>query len=280
MGKVNDTIEAAKIQADALIKAADAAKINYNQLLNYQVKAISGIAGANKSVMPGLADTAVTLGKSFAESINPQIASEFYSYLSNLNPRWKEDAIGQQQEALYQVADYSRQLMTGELDKETIDQTMRTMAEYGYASGQFGGLASSNVARNLGLTSLQLKQQGAQLFTEAVSPLSARLLSTTKELMPPTINAGAMASQMLGYLAGSLGSSQTGQQGVIAAAQTNADIAWSSRLSAFNAQQDVNAMTINMAMFNKALKVQQENNKRNAFASVMGSIGAGIGTAS
>ena len=259
------------------IKAPEASSIDYDEMLKYQLKAVRGIADINKEVMPSMVEMAGKLGSSFASSANKSIASEFYQYLENVDPNWRKNALGQQENALNKVSDYANQLMTGALDQETIDNTMSTMSELGYSKGQFGGLAGSNVARNLGLTSIQLKSQGAQLFTEAVSPLSARLLSTTTSLMPQLVNPGAMGSQVLGFLAGGLGSSQQGQAGVIGAAQTNADLAWSSQLSALNLSMDKMALEQNQTMFNTALKVQQKNNIMYTIGGVVGSAG-GVGT--
>lgn len=252
----------------------EAPQIDYEAMLKYQLDAIRGISGLNKELMPDMVKQAREIGASFAGSLNPSIAGEFYKYLEGVNPNWKQDFIGTQQNAMRKVESFAEQLMSGKLDQETINNTMNTMAELGYSKGQFGGLASSNLARNLGLTSMQLKQQGAQLFTDAVSPLSARLLSTTTSLMPQIINPGAMASQILGYTAGALGSGQTGQQGVIGAAQTNVDLAWSSRLSGFNASMDQWANQQNLTMFNRALETQQRNN---SLAAVYGMVGYGAG---
>ena len=234
----------------------DAPQIDLEALNRAMATAASNTTQINIDAATRYAGTAGDLATSISNTINPQIAREFYSYLDNVNPNWRDNLIGSQDRALTQVSNYANELMTGVIPKDVVDNTMSSVMELGYKRGQFGGLAGSNVARNLGLTSLQLKDKGAELFTNGVSKLSNSLLQSTQALIPKTLDYNQLMGNIMGGLSSTLTNANGAQNAIAGAFQTNADLLWSSRLTAFNSEIDRRVNEQNMNMWQESINAQ------------------------
>ena len=155
---------------------------------------ISGINGAPKltsisEITSQAASAATTLNN--ADKIAGQ-ASEMANKLNQKYINQFNSAMPGYQQNMAKANKITTDYLAGKIPQDVVDQIFRSSAAKGFATGLYGGGIGRNiVARDLGLTSLQLQSAGAGLLDQ-----TARLAATVgRETMP--ITGAEFASQLI-----------------------------------------------------------------------------------
>jgi len=202
------------------------------------VDAAKDMAKFNLQLFAKSAKRLVPFTEKIVGEFDEYMAKRFYENIENVLPDAIETIISPQVEALEAVSGLAEQLISGELPTDVQDQIMRQRAELGISQGLFGPAQQYATARDLGLTSLDLQQLGAQLYTQGVSPLATSLQASVMGFQPPTVNLPGLYQSMLGQ---AVGISSVDPTGVM---QTTAQVGISNSQGMWNAQIGV----ANMAM--------------------------------
>jgi hypothetical protein len=250
--------------------------IDYAAMAQASVDAVKQIGEYNQGIFPGLVDQSILGSINFQNQLNPQLRENFFTALKWALPSGmsiedlKTSVIGTSLEGMKFTQSLAEQYATGNIPADAVVSMNKAMAESGVQAGRFGNIQTNNLAKSFGFLSMNMQDKAASLYGN-LSTLAGDLLGKVKALAPPTIDTGTTAFNMLNMLStGSMGSANTAQSGVIQAAQTNADLAWASKLSTFNAGMD-------QYMFDKQLKAQKEAQMYQLIGSLAGA-GAGVGT--
>ena len=194
---------------------------------------------------------AANQAQSVADILDPKMAEQFASELEAALPGYKN--------IVQSMSKATQDMISGKLPGDVQAQISQMTAEKNLQGGRYGGIAGNLTARDLGLTSLQLSQQGQ------VSAKSLLELVTTK-LMPPQIDVSKIFSENLSSnLSAGLGSAKIGESGAGLSSQGSLE---SARLASSNAQFSSNqAFEQEMANWNKqfenfALKYNMDKEAR------------------
>lgn len=163
--------------------------------------------------------------ESVAEDVpwmNATITREFEGALDSLYPRWRTDiveAAGDAQADSVQLTDVFRTrimpkvldaadgmsaqailntsaLLRGDIPKDVQDQLLRTRAEFAQQIGSRGQSAGNIVARDLGLTSLQLQEAGLNQ-SQAALGLGAQAYSIVNQTLQAPVTTGANVTNLM-----------------------------------------------------------------------------------
>lgn len=173
---------------------------------------------ASERVEEKLPDWRRAAGKSTAKDVpwlNRMITSEFEGALDRLYPSWREDIIGSaataQQDSIAttdrfrttvmpnvlaaademstQAIANSQSLLRGEIPDDVRSEILRTNAELSYQIGVRGQAQGNLVARDLGLTSLDLQSQGLAQSQQALG-LGAQAYSIVNQTLQMPVTTG------------------------------------------------------------------------------------------
>lgn len=234
------------------------------------VEAAKEMARWNVERYPHVADVSRSQAITSSRVLDQYMKDRFYGNIQDLLPTYKEDIIGTSRDSLMKTKDIADQLLTGEIPQDVRDQILRTRAEMNIGRGLYGEAASFATARDLGRTSYDLMMQGVDMTVNAVSPLTARLLSNTMSLQPPVTDVPGLTQQNQALLTGvGTVSPNATMQTMAQIGLGNADLAWSAKLSAFNAGMD-------MYQTSEYMDIMDTLSRRQMAASIFGSVlGAG-----
>lgn len=230
----------------------NAESIDYGAMSAAQVDAVKQIASFNVQQLPGYIDVATNEATRFSDYMNPRMKADFVRALEGVDKNYIQDIIGTSLESLNATRSYAQEMSSGVLPKDIFNSTMMALGEAGQSNG------------NSFLTPLRLmnkvserKAAGIQAYGQ-LSALSGDLLGKVKSLTPPIVDRPAMGANLLSMLGSTaMGSSTIAQQGIIQATQTNADLAWSSSLSKYNAALDQTQYANYISQMQKAERMQQ-----------------------
>lgn len=243
--------------------------------LEDQIAAAKEMAEYNLSQFPTITQTAVGAATRDASLLDQQMADRFYSGIENLMPNYRETFVGNPNQDLDAVRGIANQLMSGELPQDVKDAIQRYRAELGVSQGLFGEAAGYATARDLGKTSYDLMMQGVNLQSNAVSPLTARLMSNVMALQAPVTDLAAMSQNYVGILSGQ-GSVSPGTtlQAASQVGLANAQLSWDAQLSQFNASMDVYQTQLQQQMQRDQISAARTNAIIGAGAGLAGTAGA------
>jgi hypothetical protein len=172
--------------------AADAKSIaGQLNLSDKQIQAmISGINGAPavtsiSDIVSQAASAAATLNKQDPNMMD-RIVGQASNMAAQLNAKYQAQfaaAMPGYQQNMAKANKLTTDYLAGKIPQDVVDQVFRNSAAKGFATGLYGGGIGRNiVARDLGLTSLQLQSAGAGLLEQ-----TAKLAATVgRETMPVT----------------------------------------------------------------------------------------------
>ena len=172
-------------------------------------------------------------------------------------PDLPRDVMAASGDAMRSIKTIADQLIRGEIPTDVAEQIKTMRAEMGESQGLFGQAAKYATARDLGRTSLDMMQLGAQ-YQDAASSLAARFMQTGQALNP-TVDQNALYGGYMQLMAGQAG---TALQAATSIAGANAELAWAQKLSAMNwdltqqqmtLQSQINAQQISAARSNSIL---------------------------
>lgn len=143
------------------------------------------IAGIN----PSASEIAAQVAQLDATLNNPEkIAAKAETIAEKLNAKYVkefEDAMPQYKDNMRTANKLTETYMAGKLPRDVVDQVFRNTAVKGFATGLYGGgLGRNMVAKDLGLTSLQLQTAGANLLQQ-----TAQLASQVSQAIRPVTGA-------------------------------------------------------------------------------------------
>ena len=226
-------------------RAQNASNVNMAQQQS-QIKAAQDTAAKSSDPVK-----AANQAQSVADILDPKMSEQFASELEAALPGYKN--------IVQSMSKATQDMISGKLPGDVQAQISQMTAEKNLQGGRYGGIAGNLTARDLGLTSLQLSQQGQ------VSAKSLLELVTTK-LMPPQIDVSKIFSENLSSnLSAGLGSAKIGESGAGLSSQGSLE---SARLASSNAQFSSNqAFEQEMANWNKqfenfALKYNMDKEAR------------------
>lgn len=216
----SDEAEDNSLEVAALNNAAylEQMKLSADMSAAEMEKAYELAIRASERVEEKLPDWRKAAGKSAAQDVpwlNRMITSEFEGALDRLYPSWREDIIGSaaqaQQDSIAvtdrfrttvmpnvlkaademstQAIENSQALLRGEVPQDVQDQILRTNAELSYQIGVRGQAQGNLVARDLGLTSLQMQEAGLAQSQQALS-LGAQTYSTVNQTLQMPVTTG------------------------------------------------------------------------------------------
>ena len=159
-----------------------------------------------------------------ANILDPKLASDFQKELATALPGY--------QQIVQQMSSQVQDMMSGALPKDVQEQIDMMSAQRNLKGGRYGGIAGNATARDLGLSSLQMSQQG---FASAKDLLN---LVTTK-LMPPSADVSKLFGETNQL---SLQQTQLAQQQY----QYQSSMDWSQELSNWNKNFEQYATNLNL----------------------------------
>jgi hypothetical protein len=213
------------------------------------------------------------------EELDRYMADRHEAELTKLLPTYQEDIVGVSREALYDVKNIADQYLTGAIPTDVQEQIEKSAAELGISNGLFGPIQSFGTAKSLGLTSLQLQQYGVELMSNAVSPMTTRLLQNTMMLMPPTTDPTALYQSAMNQLTGIASINPTSVMGEYnRVALTNSALAWDAQISSFNAQADLWTTEQMLAQQERAIQAEIDKNKSSFWGGVLDTVFDVVGT--
>jgi len=166
---------------------------NIAQKLNLSPTQIKNmIAGIN----PSISDVTSQAAAAAATLNNPEkIGAQASKMASLLNQKYIDQfdaAMPGYKQNMEKANEITSNYLAGKIPQDVVDQVFRNSAAKGFATGLYGGgLGRNMVARDLGLTSLQLQSAGAGLLDQ-----TAKLAATVgREMMPVT--GAEFASQLI-----------------------------------------------------------------------------------
>ncbi len=121
------------------------------------------------------------LARDFAAQTNQAITEESVRRASQFDPNFREN--------IRSLSDQARSLIEGEIPDDVLGQVNRNRAGFNAAFGTPGSNRAAT-ARDLGLTSLDLQNQGASLFTninairDSIDPLSRQIGLNQLQISP------------------------------------------------------------------------------------------------
>lgn len=195
----NFNVDAAQIASDA-VGVARKLNLSPDQIKNM-------IAGVNPSTGEIITDV-----QAISKALNPksgeQISSEAAAYAEK-NASKIADTLNAKYQAAFSAAmpGYQQNMaiankltttyLKGQIPQDVVDQVYRGAAAKGFTSGLFGGGIGRNiVARDLGLTSLQLQSAGANLLQQ-----TAQIASQVVQSTMPVTGAEFVSGLASGYSA-------------------------------------------------------------------------------
>lgn len=170
--------------------------------------------------VPGMATQSIGYGIAQAPTINAANMTQLQSLLNQAFPGY--------QSMFGQATSNAQQLMQGNIPTDVSDMLKRNAAQTAVSGGYGAPMMGSNMLRNLGLTSLQMQQQGTSQFgnlmtmasnymmPQPVNPLSllplSDLINTTEWSKASRFQANqAMYTAMANAAAGQYGAPTTNQ---------------------------------------------------------------------
>lgn len=177
------------VDQNKLVSDAKSAAANLN-MSPAQIKAM--IAGVNPSTGEIVADV-----KAASEALNNpgEIAAKAGAIANSLNKKYQdefESAMPGYKANMQAANSLTSTYLAGKIPQDVVDQVFRNSAAKGFTTGLLGGGIGRNiVARDLGLTSLQLQTAGANLLQQTANIANSVLAST----MPVT--GEALASRFI-----------------------------------------------------------------------------------
>lgn len=184
-------------------------------------------------------------------------------------PDLPRDVMAASGDAMRSIKTIADQLIRGEIPTDVADQIKQMRAEMGESHGLFGQAAKYATARDLGKTSLDMMQLGAQ-YQDAASSLAARFMQTGQALNP-TVDQNALYGGYMQLMAGQAG---TAMQAATSIAGANAELAWAQKLSAMNYDLTQQQMTLQAQINAQQISAA----KSNAWLGLAGTVlGGGIG---
>ena len=126
--------------------------------------------------------------------VNQSTTDESMRRASQFDPNFRENIRG--------LSDQARALLNGEIHEDVLQEITRSRAQFGAGAGVPGAQRTAT-ARDLGLTSLGLQQQGASLFAqiqsirESVDPLSRSIGLNQLQITPQQQMEYDIANNML-----------------------------------------------------------------------------------
>ena len=267
-------------------KQAAAAAAGAAKTTAAQAKAAQQLADANLKRYPQVASTALVSSITSATALDKYIQNQFQGILDDLVPGWREQIIQpavtanqavaatakQYAEDVFptlagQMASRAESYLKGEIPDDVSAQIRQVAAEGSAAQGMFGQAAGGRVARDFGLTSLDLVNQGAQMannmnafYGSGIGIMQQPIASSsalTNLLAPyraPTTDVASMFANMTGQITGvanvspnsvlANGSQVYGQNltAINQIAQYNSDMRWNASMSGVNLYADVQNM--------------------------------------
>lgn len=167
-----------------------------SQLEQETVNGVYSGSVANRNAARESVDLATSLATNMASNLNNAASTEFYEALNTAFPGWRG--------TFEQMQNMTRDMMAGRLPEDVVNFIRQTSGE----RQQQGALAST--ARNLGLTSLQMQQQGFGNATNLFDLVKRSLTAPTADVFGL---ASGLESQLMGLNSMSLLSrSQLGLQ--------------------------------------------------------------------
>ena len=136
-----------------------------------------------ESALRAASDNLATLPaqQNFVEAANRATSADSLRRASEFDPNFQQNVRG--------LSDSARALINGELPPDVLESIMRNRAEIGATQGVPGSNRAAT-SRDLGLTSLDLQNQGASLFTQVnsirdqIDPLS-RQIGLNQQFLSP-----------------------------------------------------------------------------------------------
>ena len=267
------------IDRTAEIKAAGESAVKQTKAV---AKAAMDIADANLKRYPKIVSTALDLATATSAELDAYLKKQFNSTLDELAPGWREQIIQPAVEANQRVAATSKQYaedvfptlagqmasraesyLKGEIPEDVSAQLRQTAAESSAGQGLFGQAAGGRVARDFGLTSLDMVNQGAQMannmnafYGSGIGIMQQPIASGTaltnllSAYRAPITDAASMFNNMTAQMTGS---STVSPNSVLATgaqiydqnlttgtqiAQYNSDMRWNAAMSAVNMYAD------------------------------------------
>jgi hypothetical protein len=222
-----------------------------------------------------------------AQALDASLRAE----MDKLYPGMRQSTATYSQEALDATRKAAAEFSTGNVPQDVQDYQQRLAASLGISRGAFGTAPNYGLARNLGATSLQMKQYGTELYG-TIPSMSAQILQNARSMMPamnqlpqmydsayarafsasaiPTgsfvgmIGSGMETNAQLGYSYANLAQQNSQFNTELQATLANNKLMREDALARDAAQREYD---------NKALKATQQSQYWNTAASIIGAIG-------
>lgn len=183
--------------------------INYGQILGGLANLGLGLAGGFGSKPQVARFTPLNLSNEQKKAITGNITN--FDDISKLGDLYTQYLLGEQNALLpgfsstlasgekgaAQLLSQGESLLTGNIPQDVLDQVARASAYQSLEGGYGGQMASNNLARNLGLTSLDLMQEGARMIgqggdaaTRWASLANADIYNPSNMFVNPEFQAG------------------------------------------------------------------------------------------
>jgi hypothetical protein len=207
--------------------------------------AASSVAGAPRApqisieeILRGSLGQATQIG----ETLNQSQSDAWFKALDKVG-NWR-DPLNTMGDALKKSKSLADELMTGQLPQDVKDAIARSSAEMGISRGVFGQAQKFDTARDLGLTSLDMKMKGAETMASVVTPLAGTLMDKILATKAPTIDFGQVYNTTVGTMTD--------------VAKMNADLKWGEILSKYQAGREDAQMRIAQNTQNQQYSLMQQ----------------------
>jgi hypothetical protein len=205
--------------------------------------------------------------------------------MDRLYPGMRQSTAQYSKEALDATRKAAAEFSTGNVPQDVQDYQQRLAASLGISRGAFGTAPNYGLARNLGATSLQMKQYGTQLYA-GIPTMSAQILQNARSTMPAMnqlpqmydsayARAFAASAMDTGALT-SIISSGMEQNARLTQDQNqfNTTLDWTKYLSEITRADEKERNDKLLALYYEQIKSGNSNAKMNAWSTIGG---AGIG---
>lgn len=237
------------------------------------VDAANAMAEANLARYPEITGASRDATAAYTSAADSYMRRRYYRDLGYVLPSWRSTLIGTQVRNINQVNALSDSLIQGNIPPDLQSQINRDSAALGIENGLYGQAQSYDTARDLGLTSYDLMQTGANMKAGQVTPMVTSLTNTTKALMPPVTDPSTIYMNSVSNLTGvgTVSPTATMQASAQVAGQ-NANMVWDQQLSEANRQMDLYQTSVNQQIANQAAQYQMYGDVVGATGNVLSSL--------
>jgi hypothetical protein len=242
----------------------DSGQVDYAELMRLQEEAALRASSFNRQLASDLSGEVGAQTIDTAKALDEALRSE----MDKLYPGMRESTAAYSQDALNATRKAAAEFSTGNVPQDVQDYQKRLAASLGISRGVFGTAPNYALAQNLGLTSLDMKKYGTQLYG-TIPTMSSQVLANARTSMPAMnqlpqmydsayARAFAASAMPTGAFMGSIAQAM-GQNASMAQNQSQFEtsLAWSQQLSAMQMAAEAERNRIQMDYYNRALNVEK-----------------------